>query len=261
MDAREAGRGLLDTFREAKITLLAAGVAFYAFLSVIPLLLLVLAVGSAVGEEAFAQRIVSLLEDQLSAEGAAVIEEAVTNPAGRQGASIVGIVALTWSGLRVFRGIDLAFDEVYRWDGGTSIVQQVIDGLTVLVTVGLAIVLMLGLGTLLGQPGVLDVPYVGVLGWVFLVVGLIVVFLPFYYVMPPIDVTAAEALPGTIAASVGWIVLQIGFQIYAANAGQYQAYGFLGAIFLFMLWLYFGSVLVLLGAAINAVLGGYAQSE
>lgn len=247
-------RSVVETFKQENVTFLAASVAFYAFLSIIPLLLLALAVGSLVGGQTFADRLVSVVEGQLSSEGATVIEEALTSPEGRGGASLVGIVALAWSALKVFRGIDLAFDEVYQSEAEASLVQQVIDGLVVLATVGLAVVLMLGLGTLLGRPTLVEIPFINVFGWVVLVVGLIIVLLPLYYVMPPIDVSVREILPGTVFASVGWLVLQAGFQVYAANAGRYQAYGFLGVVLLFLLWLYFASTLVLVGAVINAVL-------
>ncbi len=248
-------RSVVAVFQEEHVTFLAAGVAFYAFLSIVPLLLLTLAIGTLVGEEAFADQILSLVGDQLSDEGETVVEEAITSPAGRGGASLVSIVALTWSGLKVFRGIDLAFDEVYRSDPETSLVEQVIDGLTVLLTVGLAAVVMVGLGTLIGRPTLIDIPFIDVFGWFGLIAGLVVVFLPLYYVMPPVDVSVREILPGALVASVGWFALQAGFQLYAANAGQYQAYGFLGAVFLFVIWLYFASVIILLGAVVNVVLG------
>jgi uncharacterized protein YprB with RNaseH-like and TPR domain len=42
---------------------------------------------------------------------------------------------------------------------------------------------------------------------------------------------------------------------YAANATRYAAYGVIGAVLLFVTWLYFASAVVLLGGAVNAVLG------
>lgn len=257
MDARVAVRQMVTTYQEAKIPFLAASIAFYAFLSIIPLLLLTLAIGSVVGGEEFAITIVGFMEDFLSPEGAEIVEAALANPQGRQGASIVSILALMWSALKVFRSIDVAFDAVYRSGIDTSLVSQIVNGVVVLVTIALGVILMIGLGTLVGRPTLVAVPYVDIIGWLALITGLIIVFLPFFYVMPPVEVSLTEVLPGTILVSVGWIALQFGFQIYAANAGQYQAYGFLGAIFLFLIWLYFSSMLVLIGAAVNAVLAGH----
>lgn len=254
-------RAVVSAFREENVTFLAASVAFYAFLSIIPLLLLTVAIGSLVGGQMFADRIVSLVEGQLSSQGAMIVEEALTSSAGRSGASLVSIVTLTWSALKVFRGISLAFDEVYQTDPDTSLLGQLVGGFIVLVTVGLAVVLMVALGTVLGHPALVSAPFVNALGWAVLVAGLTVVLLPLYYVMPPVDISVREALPGTLVASVGWLGLQAGFQLYAANASQYQAYGFLGAVLLFLLWLYFASALVLFGAVVNAVLGGEARER
>lgn len=249
-------RSIVDITREENVTFLAASVAYYAFFSIVPLLLLALAVGSLVGGQAFAERIVTLVEGQLSGQGATVVEQALTNPDGRAGASVAGLVALTWSALKLFRGLDLAFDEVYRTEPETSLLDQITDGLTVIVTIGLAIVLMVGLGTLLGRAAAIAIPYVSLIGYVALIVGLVVVFLPLYYVMPPVEMSLAEALPGALFAAVGWLVLQAAFQVYAANAGNYAAYGFLGAVLLFLTWLYFAAVLVLIGAVVNVVLAG-----
>lgn len=249
-------RSILELVKEQNVTFLAASVAYYAFISVIPLLLLALAIGSLLGGEAFAQQIVSAAQGQLSGQGATVVEQALTASSGRAGASIASIVALTWSALKVFRGMDLAFDEVYGLQAETGLVGQVKDGLIVLATVGLAAVLMIGLGVVLGQAARIGIPFIGVIGYVALVAGLVAVFMPLYYVMPPVEMTAREALPGTIVAAVGWLVLQVGFQIYAANAGDYAAYGLLGAVLLFLTWLYFAAVLVLVGAVVNVVLAG-----
>jgi membrane protein len=89
-----------------------------------------------------------------------------------------------------------------------------------------------------------------------LVVVLTLAFLPMYFVLPPVDVTLGEVLPGAAVAAVGWVLLQVAFRIYAANAGQFEGYGLIGGVLLFVTWLYFASIVVLLGAAVNAVRGG-----
>lgn len=261
MSAIETARSVATVFQEEKITFLAASVAFYAFVSIIPLLLMSLAIGSLVGGQAFADHIILLVEGQLSEQGVTVVEQALTGSAGRGTASVVSLVTLTWSAMKLVRGLDLAFDEVYGSEAETSLSQQIINGLTVLGIVGLAVVVMIGLGTLLARPSLVGVPFIDVLGWVGLTVGLFVIFLPFYYVLPPVDVSVKEILPGALVAGVGWLLLQAGFQLYAANAGQYQAYGFLGVVLLFIMWLYFASVLILLGAVVNTVYAGQALDD
>lgn len=245
-------RSVVDLIRDRNLTYLAAGIAYYAFVSIIPLMLLAVAIASFVGGEAMADRVVNMLSQQLSSSGQDLIREALANTAGRGAASVVGFLALTWSALRLFRGIDQAFDEVYTDTIETSLLEQLRNALIVLVGIALAIGLVVASGILLAELPV-EVPFVNVLGTIVLFIVLVAAFLPIYYVLPPLDVTLREALPGATFAAVGWVLLQIGFRLYATYAGQYAAYGVIGAVLLFVTWLYFASIVVLVGAAINAV--------
>ena len=238
--------------RERNLTFLAASVAYYAFVSLIPLLLLALVVGSAVGGRAFTDRIVVLTGQYLSGSGQELIVGALTDAQSRVGASVVSLVALGWSGLKLFRGLDIAFDEVYGDEQHPGLVEQVRDALVVVVAVAGAAVLVVAVALALRLLD-LQLPYVNLLGSLALVAVLVVAFLPLYYVLPPDDVTVWEALPGTLVAAVGWVLLQLGFRLYAANAGSYEAYGYIGGVLLFVTWLYFASIVILLGAAVNAV--------
>jgi membrane protein len=59
--------------------------------------------------------------------------------------------------------------------------------------------------------------------------------------------------PGAIAATVLWIVASAGFTIYVANFNSYdKTYGSLGGVVILLTWLYLSSLMVLLGAVINA---------
>ncbi|NHN48322.1 YihY/virulence factor BrkB family protein [Halostella sp. JP-L12] len=248
-------RSVIDLARDRNLTYLAAGIAYYAFVSIIPIVLLAVAVASFVGGQALAERVVSMLSQQLSSAGQDIVTQALTATSGRAGASIVGFVALTWSALKLFRGLDQAFDEVYADEMEASLLDQVKDALVVVVGIALAVGLVVAVGAALSILN-LQIPFINVLGTVVLVAVLTLAFLPIYYVLPPVEVSVKEVLPGTVVAAVGWVLLQIGFRIYAANAGSYQAYGVIGAVLLFVTWLYFGSIVILLGAAVNAVRRG-----
>jgi len=248
-------RSVVDLARDRNLTFLAAGIAYYAFVSVIPLVLLAVAVASFVGGQALADRVTELVSQQLSASGTEAVTAALTDTAGRGAASVVGFLALTWSALKLFRGLDQAFDEVYTDDVEASLLDQIRDALVVVVGIGLAVAAVVAVGIALSVLS-LQVPLANVLGTVVLVVVLALAFLPIYYVLPPVDVSVEEVLPGAVVAAIGWVLLQVGFRIYAANAGQYAAYGLIGAVLLFVTWLYFASIVVLLGATVNAVRRG-----
>ncbi|WP_123621954.1 YihY/virulence factor BrkB family protein [Halorubrum sp. CSM-61] len=239
--------------RESELSFLAASIAFFAFLSVVPALVLAVAVGSAVGGERFAAGVVALFESYLSAEGTAVVNAALTDQSGMVGATAIGTLALLWTGLKVFRAIDLAFDRIYASETVTPIRRQFLNATAVMTTIAVGLTLLVSAQVLLGLPAVERVVPSRAVGVALLFVGLLIALLPVYYVLPPRPVSLREILPGTVAAVVGLVVLETLFHLYSTVAGQYRAYGFLGIVLLFLLWLYFGALVVLFGAVVNVV--------
>lgn len=252
MDARETIVAIYRLASDRELSFLAAGFAYYAFVSLIPLVILALVVGSLLGGEELAQELVAFAGDLLPDAGEDLVTAALTTEAGRAEASLVALAIATWGGLKVVRGLSKAFDEVYGEAGEDSLLEEIRDGIVIVFAVAVALGLMIVVAVLLGILAG-ELPFVGLLSWVVLIVGLFVVFVPIYYVLPPIDVGVGEVVPGAAFAAVGWTLLQLGFQLYAANAGQYEAYGVLGAVLLFVTWLYFAGILILTGAVINVV--------
>jgi membrane protein len=197
--------------------------------------------------------VTDLLSKQLSSAGQESVTEGLTQTSGKGSASVVGFVGLAWGDLKLFRGLDQAFNELYHNDVDSSLLEQVRNGFVVIVGIAFAVGLVVAVGVaLVFLP--LGLPFVDVLGSLLLIAVLGLAFLPIYYVLPPVDVSIREVLPGAVVAAVGWMVLQFGFRLYAANASRYGAYGMIGAVLLFVTWLYFASIVVLLGGAVNAVL-------
>ena len=61
--------------------------------------------------------------------------------------------------------------------------------------------------------------------------------------------------PGSMLAAVLWLALTLGFGIYVANFGNYNAtYGSLGAVVVLLTWLYLSSYILLFGAELNSEL-------
>ena len=58
---------------------------------------------------------------------------------------------------------------------------------------------------------------------------------------------------GSVAATLLWLVATIGFGIYAARFGNYNAtYGSLGAVVILLMWLFVSAYAILIGGLINA---------
>ena len=247
--AVSVARDVVRTVQEEEVSFLAAGIAYYMFVSLLPLLLLTLVVGTLAGGEAFAERIVTAAGDVLSPAASTLLEDALTSGAGRGGATVLGVGVTLWSALKVFRGLDTAFSRVYGTDGPDSIVGELVDGLAALGGISVALV---GLGVIGAFGTVLGVQVA--LGGLALVPVLAVAFLPLYYLFPDQEMTIRAAVPGAVFAGVGWTLLGTGFNVYAAQADTYQVYGVIGGVLLLVTWFYFAGQVLLVGAAVNAAL-------
>lgn len=242
---------IINLALEKKITFLAGSIAFFAFVSIVPAMVLVLAVGSLLGGERFAAGIVGLVESGLSEEGAEVLETALADTTGLAGASIVGFLVLFWSALKVFRALDIAFDRIYQVEATTPLPRILLNGTIVILSIVTSLMVLLLVRTTVN---LLSIPYANLLSLALVLLSLVAVLTPVYYVMPPIPVTVRSIIPGALAAVVGLVLLHQLFHVYAGQADQFEAYGFIGAVLLFLLWLYFGATILLGGVVINASL-------
>lgn len=239
--------------RSEQVTFLSAAVAYYAFVSLVPLVLLAVTVGTALGGEALVDEGLRLTDEFLTGTGQQTVRDALTGVRGRAGTTAASVVLLTWSGLKLFRGLDVAFSQVYGVDEVESLPSQLLDAGVVLVTIPVAVAAAAVVGVL--APALDLVPFADATSVATLVAALTVVFLPAYYVFPDVAMTLREAAPGAVFAAVGWTALAEGFRLYAETASL-ELYGVLGGALLFVTMLYFGGIVITVGAVLNAVLSG-----
>jgi len=252
-------RSVVTAAQDQQVTFLSASVAYYAFVSLIPALLLLVVAASTVLGDAVAERLLAATGEFLTPAGEEAITAAVESAQGRAGATLLGVGFLLWSTLKVFRGLDTAFLQVYGVEESVSFLDQIVDAFSVAVAIGVGIVAMVAVGAVVGTLDV--IPLVSTLSVLLLPALLTLVFFPMYYLLPYPQVTVREALPGAAFAATGWTVLQAGFQVYAASAGQYQVYGVIGGVLLLVTWLYIAAIIVVLGAVINVVLAEGREPE
>lgn len=258
--ARPAGETIAAVYRlveETQISLLAAAIAYFAFVSMVPMVVLAVVVATTLGGDALAEQVVVRAGAVLTPAGEGLLRDAVTARTGLGSVTVVGLVVLLWGALKAFRAMDRAFSEVYGTRSPESIVEAIRDASLALSAVGAGVAAMVVIGAAVALlPG--RIP--GSLGVLALVVTLFVVFLPLYVMFPGADLTVGEVLPGAALAAVGWTVLGSAFGLYATSFTGTSVYGLLGGVLLALTWLYLGALLLLLGAALNAVRSGHAAA-
>jgi YihY family inner membrane protein len=230
---------------------LAASIAYYAFVSLLPLLVLTTVVATVIGGAALRTAALDLAGRYLLPVGRGLVGEALANTTGRGGVTFVGSLLLLWSSLKLFRGIDTAFARIYGTPA-RDFLGSLRIGVTVLAAVAIGSsggVLLVGVVALLRTPVALLAPLA------FFVV-LVAALFPVYYLTPAADVSPREALPGTLFCAGGWAGFGTAFALYATIAttsGRFALYGALGAILLLVTWFYLAGLVLLVGATVNAV--------
>jgi len=255
--ALTVGRAVFHEVRAERLTFMAGSIAYNAFVSLLPLLLLVLAVLATVGDESLQAAFLDLTGAVLTA-GASEVLVAELRGSGA-GVSLFGAAVLVWGTLRIFRGLDTAFSDIYESESENTFTDQLRDGILVLVAFGVAVVAALVIESSVSLDGG------GVGLWLVrrlvLVAALAVALFPIYYVFPDADdIAVREVLPGVLVAAVGLTAFESLFQVYVAykTAGGTGG-GLLAGVLVLLTWLYFSGLVVLLGAAVNAVLSNRSR--
>jgi membrane protein len=240
-----------------------AGVAFFAILSIAPVLVTAISVYGAVNTPEQALQQLSSVTRMLPTELQPLLADQLTS------ITTASTQVLTWRGLI---GLIVAL-----WTATTAMIY-LIDGLTLayhetetrgfLRRAGLAVGFVLGgallLGAAIATAGVVSRSLAGapalvrvlgpVLSWG-LVAGLMIVVLAVLYRFAP-DRKQARwrwITGGSTAATLLWSVTTLGFFAYVESWGSYQStYGSLAGVAISMFWLWTTVFLVIAGAAVNA---------
>lgn len=248
------------------VGLLAAGVAFYGLLALVPALVALLSVYGLVADPATVER--QVLEALAAAppEVRDLVSEQLRSIAESSGGAIVavvvGFVIAIWSAAsgvgHLVEAINSAYDRTDRrsWVARKALALVLTLGAVVFFVVAFALVALLPpvlAATGLGTSGRW---LAGVLRWVVLGAGLLVALAVLYRFAPDTHEDRWRWItPGALTAAGLWSIGSIGFSVYTANFGSYnETYGSLGAIVVVMLWLLISAYAVILGAELNAVL-------
>ncbi|MCO8266744.1 YihY/virulence factor BrkB family protein [Haloferax sp. AB510] len=250
------GRAIVYEVRTERLTFMAGSIAYGAFVSLLPLFLLVLAAVSATGDSGLREGVIAVIQSVLTPGAGDVIIAELESSTQLASLSVVGVLVLVWGTLRIFRGLDTAFSDIYESEAANTFADQLSDGIVVLVTVAVAVVA----GALIESAlPALD----GALGWAvyrgLLVVVLFVTFYPMYYIFPDEDVTYLEVVPGTLVAAVGLTTFESLFRLYVEFSSRAPESSVVAGILVLLTWLYFSGLVILLGAAVNAVLSNRSR--
>jgi membrane protein len=275
-DAEHPGRipstGWLDVLwrvwgeiSEANIFLISGGVTYAILLALFPGLAAAVSVYGLFLDSSKVEQQVGALTGVLPEQSRQLLADELHKLASAPSATlrwsaIVGLLLALWSASRGMSGFISALNIAYEERETRSFIR--LNLLAVSLTVGMIIGGLFVISLIAVLPAAVE--FIGLGGttkWVLLIVQwpllLLVVLLALavLYRYAP-DRTKAQwrwVSPGAFAATIFWLIGSIGFSVYVANFNSYdKTYGSLGGVVILLTWLYLSSLVVLLGAAINA---------
>lgn len=186
----------------------------------------------------------------------------------------VGALGAIWSSsngiMAIIKAVNRAFDlEEARpyWK---------LRGLSIIFTIGLFIILIIAFSVLIFGEVFFNIvadsyTWTSLIMWKTLKIAIPLIFMilmfSILYKFSPsikegINIKFRDTIPGSIFASLGLVVFSIIFSFYINNFGNYtKTYGSIGGIIILLVWMYSSSIVVVLGAEINATLISMDRSK
>lgn len=264
----EAVKRAVANIPSHRLSLTAAGVAFFGFLSLYPAIAAMVFIYGLLADVAELRSHLQLISQLVPEQTRDILFErleAVVSADENSGFSTAILISLFitfWSGSR---GVAVLLDIIgvaYRQDDNRSFLRTA--ALSLVLTIGMLVTLVTTLFLVAGIPLLLEHIYISVLTaeltkWLRwpLVLGLFCVALCLLYRLSPDrrDARFAWLLPGAGLATILWGCMSVLFSIYVENFGNYDAtFGSLSAIIVLLLWFYYSIFIITLGAEFNAEL-------
>jgi membrane protein len=247
------------------LSIIAAGVAFYALMAIFPALIALVSLYGLMFDPQQVAEQVAALRGILPAQAADLVLQQLSELASMDRTSLgvgslVAILVALWSasaGMRTtMQALDVAYDEeekrgmirFYATALALTLGAIVAAAVSIAVVVALpAVIKFLGLGTLLEN-------VISYARWPLLAAGMIVGLAVLYRYGPDRREPQWRWVSwGAVIATLLWLIGSALFSLYVTQFGNYhKTYGSMGAVVILLTWFLLTAYLLLIGAEINA---------
>ncbi len=246
----------LKKFKEDQSTNMAAMIAFWAFFSIFPLLMVLVTVLGWVLPAGDKDNVLTHIANMFPL----LDPKTIKGLGGSWWPLVVGLVTALWSGIGGVRTAQTAFASVWeiRYHERPGMVKQVVRSLWVLSTIGVGLVATtLVSGFVTGSSTGVNLGVAGRIGgYVFSAALDVGLFVAAFRMLAPRDVTVRDVIPGALLSGVIFFVLQelSAFIISRHLHSAQSTYGHFATVITILWWFYLQAVVTLLGAQLNVVL-------
>jgi membrane protein len=258
-------KAVQDGIKRHHLTILAAGIAFYVMLAIVPTLLATISIYGLVADPDDIERQIEDVADQLPEGSGDFITDQLTNLTATSGlgiSALIGIALALWSASGATSNLMKGISAVHETHEARGFL--VFRGLALLMTIGSIIVVgltVVGFGLLrpiLEWTGLGDGPINALLlaRWPFLIVIVAIAMSLLYQLGPDLPVERWRVVvPGALVATALWLGLsgllsRFGSRIFSSYG---ETYGTLAGLIILLIWLMLSVLSVLVGAEIEAL--------
>jgi membrane protein len=258
--------------KKHNLVLVAAGVAFFAFLAVPAALVAVISIWSLVADpETLTDQISDLLASAPD-EVRTFFEEQLSSLSGSSSGglaigAVIGILAALWTTSSAMSHLVTAINIAYGEDEDRGFVK--VRALALALTGGAVVFGVIVIGLLAFLPAVVG-DWAAWARWTVNIASFPIMLVAFMVGLAVLYRYAPDrpkerwrfASWGAVVAALLWLAASLAFSFYARYFGSYNAtYGALAGIVVLLLWLHISFAVVILGAEINAALEQQAAAQ
>jgi membrane protein len=264
-DAKATASTLSERVREHNLTLVAAGVAFYAFLALVPTLIAFVSIYGLVADPSDVTRQVEDIGSALPEEVRTFLVYQLTQivNASSGGVSVVALVAILlalWSAssgmAALITGIHIARERKEPKGFVAKRGKALLLTLAAILFLAVVLIVIVAVPPLVSDAGLGQAGRIafGILRWPFLaaVMAVGIGLLYRFAVEKGARGWHGFLTRGAIAATLAWVIASGLFAAYTANFASYgKTYGALASIVILLLWLWLSSLALLIGAEVD----------
>lgn len=255
---------LIKRYKNHDISAYAALMAFFLTLSFFPFMIILFAVLGQLSLDT--NLIISALELFFPPEVHGLVMEFIRQNIILQDFSVLSlsVIGALWSSSRGIRALMLSLNMAYEvQETRNYFLVKLIDILyTILIIIGIAFLLTLpNIGReflryidnyITIDPRIIDL--IGIFKLTALPITIVFIITTLYMLLPNKKQAFMKVIPGTVFTVIGWTILSYLFSIFINYIANFSViYGSLSTIIILMLWLYFSSIILILGGELNSV--------
>jgi membrane protein len=254
---------LVKRFIDVDVLTQAASLSFYAQLSMAPLLMLLLWLTASLYPAA--QDALVIQVGQLAGEAGAVVARTVIENATAEPS--VGSMAGLWSTLLLFVGATAVFAQLQgalnlifrtdreRLDGALAWLRKRVFSFGVVLALGFLLIVSTIATTALQVVFARLPTLLPAMTYAITLALYALAFAFLYRYLPDRPVVWRQALSGGLVTAALFALGRYAIGLYIAAAAPGSAYGSMGALVIMVIWIYYASVVFLVGALLTAVIG------